>query len=188
MSSSPDTTTRIPSIHEQLIARVQRQIDEYTTWMGRGDADTDTLAIWRQRRAVLAERLGALQGPEGHFLRYPNPGDAVRLAGPWQWGGLPAGQIGIINGTVGVHRTDDCQITFRYTCFRGRSAEYDGNQAPEHVECSGGPGTIFTPVGELRPTTETIVVTCWRWKSLPCAGGGTSYRIEVPVWEWTPTY
>lgn len=125
----------------------------------------------------------------------PKGGDAVRLTRPWKWGLVSAGKIGIINGIVGREITDYASITFNYSCFRGKNSKY--SDGPEFVSCSGGPGTIATPVGELKPSVvvddngnlrqETTVIWAWRWKKdLPRSSGGEYYQVTVPVWEWPP--
>lgn len=118
--------------------------------------------------------------------RFPQGGDAVRLTAPWRWGMLEPGKIGIIDGEVGKDITDFVRITFNFSCFRGKSSAY--SNGPEFVSCSGGPATIATPVTDLKPTGETIEIIAWKWKGLPRAGGGENYRVEVPVWEWAPSY
>jgi hypothetical protein len=114
----------------------------------------------------------------------PSGGDAVRLSAPWRWGMLPAGSIGIIDGVTDEERKDSAAITFNFSAFRGRSSKY--SKDPEYCSCSGGPGTVATPVSELRPTGEAYTYTAWRWRDLPRADGGESYRVTVTLWEWAP--
>lgn len=115
---------------------------------------------------------------------YPKGGDAVRLIAPWSWGMIDVGKIGVIEGRTDKEYKDNVEITFNYSCFRGKSSAC--SDGPEYVSCSGGPGTIATPVSELKPTNETTKIRVWRWKDVPRGGGGVDYEIEVPVWEWTP--
>jgi hypothetical protein len=120
-------------------------------------------------------------------------GNAVRLRTPWQWGILPAGEIGIVDGIVGKDITDYARIIFhcRGSSFRGHSggeSKYLTQDALVVVSCSGGPCTIGTPVTELTPTNETIEWEFWRWKDFPRAGGGVPYKLTIPIWEWSPNY
>jgi hypothetical protein len=116
----------------------------------------------------------------------PSGGDAVRLAAPWRWGMLPAGSIGIIGGITDAECGEFAAITFNYSAFRGRDSKYC--RGPEYCSCSGGPGTVATPVSELKATGETYTYTAWRWRDLPRADGGESYRVTVTLWEWAPDY
>jgi hypothetical protein len=116
----------------------------------------------------------------------PSGGDAVRLASPWRWGMLPPGSIGIIDGVTDEECEESAAITFNFSAFRGRDSKYSKGQ--EFCSCSGGPGTVATPVSELRPTGETHTYTAWRWLDLPRADGGESYWVTVTLWEWAPDY
>lgn len=116
----------------------------------------------------------------------PSGGDAVRLSAPWRWGMLPAGSIGIIGGITDEECREYAAITFNFSAFRGRDSKY--SKGPECCACSGGPGTVATPVSELRPTGETYTYTAWQWRDLPRADGGESYRVTVTLWEWAPDY
>ncbi|MFQ5811423.1 MAG: hypothetical protein ACE5JM_17535 [Armatimonadota bacterium] len=114
-------------------------------------------------------------------MTQPMAGDAVRLTGEFMPPLAKEGDIGIIGGVVG--RPDpDFGITFHASAFRGKSSAY--SQGPEFVSCSGGPGAIAVNASELTATGETMPVRFWRWRSLPQAGGGEPYTLEVPVWEW----
>jgi hypothetical protein len=117
---------------------------------------------------------------------HPSGGDAVRLASPWRWGILPAGSIGIIGGVTDEECKESASIIFNFSAFRGRDSKYSKGQ--ECCSCSGGPGTIATPVCELRPTGETHTYSAWRWLDFPRADGGESYRVTVTLWEWAPDY
>ena len=111
--------------------------------------------------------------------RFPRGGDAVVLLSPWEWAGslVNVGDIGIIDGLVRKSATEDVQITFRYSAFN------DG----EVCQCSGGPGTISTPITELFRMPGLKKITFWRWKNgIPGAGRGCHYEKEVPVWGWNP--
>jgi hypothetical protein len=116
----------------------------------------------------------------------PSGGDAVRLSAPWRWGMLPAGAIGIIDGITDEECEEYAAITFNYSAFRGRDSKY--SKGPEYCSCSGGPGTVATPVSELRGTGETYTYTAWRWMDRPRADGGESYQVKVTLWEWAPDY
>jgi|GEM_PF-4767242 len=116
----------------------------------------------------------------------PSGGDAVRLASPWRWGMLPAGSVGIIDGVTDEECEESAAITFNFSAFRGRSSKY--SKGPEYCSCSGGPGTVATPVSELRPTGETYTYTAWRWRDLPRADGGEPYLVTATLWEWAPDY
>jgi hypothetical protein len=121
--------------------------------------------------------------------RGPQAGDAVRLIKPetgWWSTGVEDGAIGIIDGVVGeeLGPDDERSITFNYSAFRGKNNAY--STGPEYVECSGGPASIGTRIGDLRPTEETMTVNFWRWKDMPRGGGGEHYTLDVPLWEWAP--
>lgn len=126
--------------------------------------------------------------------RRPQGGDLVRLAAPWQWGMIPAGRLGTIQGIVADLPIDSWHsIIFATYSFHGRNCEpmdtvhtaHWANQ-PKFASTSGGPGTIATPMWELMPTDERVTVTCWRWRDTPRANGGIDFRIELPVWLWIP--
>lgn len=114
-----------------------------------------------------------------HTSQFPRGGDAVRVAAPWKWAGsmVKVGQIGIIGGSVEHDKTQDVHITFNYSAFNdGRSCS-----------CSGGPATIATPIGELKPTGETVKVRCWMWNDgMAQAHNGRDYQREVRLWDWYP--
>src|SRR6476469_5824232 len=84
----------------------------------------------------------------------PRAGDWVRLSGPWTWGGLKAGAMGVIDG--GSPGEGHVRIVFGASVFRSRVG--DG------LCCSGGPATIATPVSELKPTSEHLDMNVWDWK------------------------
>jgi len=110
----------------------------------------------------------------------PMPGDAVRLATPWRWGGslVKLGELGVIGGMVGQYPEDGhASITFNASTHRTKTV----------VSCSGGPATIATDLGTLTPTDERVTLTVWRFRgSLPESGGGKNYSVDVPVWNWSP--
>ena len=120
-------------------------------------------------------------------MKKPQAGHAVRLKTPWRWGMLDAGEIGILDGMVGEDINDLARITFgcRGQAFRGNGGG-PTSKRPLYVSCSGGPGTIGTPVEELVWTGETVVFEFWRWQDYPRADGGVPYKLAVPVWEWSP--
>jgi hypothetical protein len=111
-------------------------------------------------------------------LSKPRGGDAVRLMAPWSV--ATVGSIGIINGTCDTDpEDDDVEITFNYSAFVGDS--------PEVASVSGGPGTIATPIGELRLTEEVYIYVAWMWQGgLPGAGKGRHYKRKARLWEWFP--
>jgi hypothetical protein len=119
--------------------------------------------------------------------KYPRGGDAVRLAAPWEWGdcprgSLPVGSIGIIDGYTEAERTKYVSITFHTIPFIG--SEGSGE---EHCSCSGGPGTVATPIGELQPTTDIVPKRCWMWKDgFARADNGAHYTRQCRVWNWYP--
>jgi hypothetical protein len=109
--------------------------------------------------------------------RTPRGGDAVRLTAPWQWGALPAGELGLIDG--GSPGVGHVRILFKASMFRERSTGA--------VSCSGGPGTIATPIVDLKPTDEQLVTDAWDWDERgPGQDHGVWYQVTVPIWEWEP--
>lgn len=131
--------------------------------------------------------------------RFPQAGDAVRLTGVWNWASeLKVGEIGIINGSVGIPQ-EFLSVIWRYSAFRGYSSHGAAHYVPERlsdyfrqmraeslefVSVSGGPGTIALPARLLKPTDELLVVNFWCWLDLPRANGGAYYTQAVPVWKW----
>lgn len=115
----------------------------------------------------------------GDAAPVPDAGDAVRLMAPAT--GLPelaVGKVGILDGIIGQPSgTGGASIMFNPRVYR------DGTR----VSVSGGPGTIWTPYSELRPTGETRTVRAWRFTDgRRAAGNGEDYTIDVPVWDWYP--
>ncbi|NKB55083.1 MAG: hypothetical protein GKS00_01995 [Alphaproteobacteria bacterium] len=117
-------------------------------------------------------------GPDGRAIARPMPGDLARLAAPWAWGDVPRGSLPV--GSVDVIETclasDGSNITFNARAF------FDGRRC----SCGGGPGTVVTPLCELRPTDSIREQKFWRWRDFPRAGGGVDFRLSVPVWDWFP--
>lgn len=112
--------------------------------------------------------------------RPPLPGDAVRVAAPWNWGEpwVKVGDTGVLDGVVGSPITSHTRITFRFSTFRDDDV----------VSSSGGPATIATPVEELTRTDDTTTIPVWEWRDgFPHAHNSIRYSIAVPVWEWRPT-
>ena len=105
-------------------------------------------------------------------------GCAVVIVNPdvWQWGHLPPFSVGICDGAILPHETGSgVSITFNYSAFKGANS----------CSCSGGPGSIFTPVECLRFTGLEVECTFWRWRDgLQGAGRGVSYREYVPLFVW----
>lgn len=109
----------------------------------------------------------------------PNAGDAVRLMAPSP--GMPelaVGKVGILDGILG-HPSDTggASIIWNPRTYRDDT----------HVSVSGGPGTIWTPYAELRPTGEIVTVRVWRFKDdRRAAGNGVESTVDVPLWDWYP--
>lgn len=110
--------------------------------------------------------------------RWPEPGDAVRLAAPWPWAGslVDVGDVGVIEGGLG-ERPEHAGICFRHGTFRGHG----------YVSSSGGPATIATELARLRPTGEDVLMDVWEWNERgPGMGNGRYYQVLVPLWDWHP--
>jgi hypothetical protein len=60
------------------------------------------------------------------------------------------------------------------------------SREPRVCSCSGGPGTIMTPVSDLRRTGKMRMTRYWRWKTYPKRDGGEEYAELAWIWEWTP--
>jgi len=108
----------------------------------------------------------------------PRGGDAVILATSWME--AKQGDIGIIEGFCDREPQDDeIQITFHYSAFVG--------EAPELASVSGGPGTIATPISELRLLPDPFEYIAWTWRDGRASGGnGVQYLRKARLWEWTP--
>jgi hypothetical protein len=109
----------------------------------------------------------------------PNAGDAVRLMAPApSMPELAVGKVGILDGILGhPSPTGGASIIWNPRTYRDDTC----------VRVSGGPGTIWTPYAELRPTGETVTVTAWRFKDdYRAAANGVDYTVDVPLWEWYP--
>ena len=105
------------------------------------------------------------------LLPQPCGGDLVRLTRAWSL--CKAGDLGIVEGEVGVHR-DEAGITFGWYA----DGPHVGRERPsstEFADCSGGPATIATPMSQLRATGDVIVHWAWKWGPNGAgAGNGTS--------------
>lgn len=102
----------------------------------------------------------------------PKAGDAVILTGNYV--GVNPGEIGCIGGAIAAEQGKD--ITFHPSIYRDDT----------HVSCGGGPGSFELP--ELHPTGLTTELICWRFKDgVPSAGNSTTFRVEVPLWEYRGT-
>lgn len=111
---------------------------------------------------------------------------AVRLTRPWRWGGIKPGAIGLTDGVIGNPKHQFVSITFNYSAHIGPSGLWE--PLPKiYCGCSGGPGTIGTPVEELTDTGQWIFVNAWRWRKTAEGNGGEGYRVGVPLFEWTPS-
>lgn len=109
----------------------------------------------------------------------PGAGDAVRMLTPHKgMPELPPGSIGILNGMIGQPSEDGgASIMFRPRTYRDATV----------VSVSGGPGTIWTPYGELRPTGRTVTVQAWRFRDgHRAAGNGEDYTYQAALWDWCP--
>lgn len=109
----------------------------------------------------------------------PNAGDAVRLMAPApSMPELAVGKVGILDGILGhPSPTGGASIIWNPRTYRDDTC----------VRVSGGPGTIWTPYAELRPTGETVTVTVWRFKDdYRAAANGVDYTVDVPLWDWYP--
>lgn len=115
-----------------------------------------------------------------HCPPEPQGGDVVRLVTPWRVGNVPAGSLGVINGKAG-QSAPFMSITFNsYTIFRDRK-RYGV------VAAQGGPSTLRTTARELKVTENTMTLDVWDWgDNPPGPGKNVSYRVRVPVWEWSP--
>jgi len=102
----------------------------------------------------------------------PQPGDLVRLDGPY-WG-ADIGHLAMINGDTGWQvEPQTYMIVFRPSAY-----------LDDHgVSCSGGPCPI------VRADQLTLVGThqasFWRWQDRPRAGGAVYYEHDVNLWSWT---
>jgi hypothetical protein len=110
---------------------------------------------------------------------------AVRLARPWRWGGLKPGAIGLTDGVIGKPKHQFVSVTFNYSAHIGPGGLWEA-RPKIYCSCSGGPGTISTPVEELTDTGQWIFVNAWRWRRQAEGNGGEDYRIGVPLFEWAP--
>ena len=90
------------------------------------------------------------------------------------------GDIGIIDGYCDRDpERDQVEITFHYSAFVG--------EVPELASVSGGPGTIATPISQLRLLPDVFEYTAWTWRDGYAGGGnGVQYRRKARLWEWTP--
>lgn len=98
----------------------------------------------------------------------PASGHAVRLAAPWKWGRLAAGSVGVVDILLPTEPPN----THARLIFGGGS----------------GPGTIATPLSELKATEDTTTLRVAKgWRDGIAGAGRLEYHdVMVPVWEWTP--
>jgi hypothetical protein len=114
------------------------------------------------------------------FTEFPRGGDVARLMTPWKWAGqlVKVGDYGFVDGCVGEEHLISVQITFNSVPFVDES----------FCSASGGPGSIATPISELKPTQERVGMCCWRWSDgRACAHNGAEYIRVCRVWDWYPT-
>lgn len=107
----------------------------------------------------------------------PMPGDAVLVTEDLI--GVQAGQIGILEGTVGEAR-DSYLVCFHYSAFRGTNI--GGVAGKEYVSCSGGPAW-YIDASDLEDTGHYRTVNFWRWQDMPRRDGGEHYQLSVRVWK-----
>jgi hypothetical protein len=114
------------------------------------------------------------------FTEFPRGGDVVRLQAPWKWAGpsVKLGAFGFVDGCVDEEYLILVQITFNSEPFVDE----------RFCSASGGPGSIATPVTELKPTSERAELRCWRWSDGRArAHNGRRYMRVCRVWDWYPT-
>jgi hypothetical protein len=111
---------------------------------------------------------------------FPHGGDAVCLAAPWESAMLPAGSIGIIHGATGRAFIDSVRITFRF------SAVVADGPLGEVASCSGGPGTMATPVTQLSLTSEIHSYEACMSRDRDSCDFASSYKRKARMWKWTP--
>lgn len=124
-----------------------------------------------------------MTAPQEHaaYWRGPQLGEAVELLdGKLAVISIPEAMYG--DGVVGVCRVAD---VYGGGFFYGPNVGPPRPGVPEHVSVSGGPHPAL-PLAELAPTYRTAEVSCWHWKSLPCAGGAVYYRRPVRLWKQLP--
>jgi hypothetical protein len=124
------------------------------------------------------ETLAQLTSRTAAFTQYPRGGDVVRLCAPWKFAAaLAIGSFGFIDGAVNAEYLISVEITFNSVPFLDDL----------YCSASGGPGSIATPIMELRATHERVALRCWRWKNgLACAHNGAEYLRVCRVWDWYP--
>jgi len=124
-----------------------------------------------ESREQLVERTAAL-------TEYPRGGDVARLASPWRWAStLKVGALGFIDGCVNREYLISVQITFNSVPFLDS----------QFCSASGGPGSIATPITELKPTRERVAMPCWMWKDgRRGAHKGVHYERTCRIWDWYP--
>jgi hypothetical protein len=113
------------------------------------------------------------------FTEFPRGGDVVRLCSPWKWAGslVKVGDYGFIDGGARDEYLVSVQITFNSVPFIDES----------YCSASGGPGSIDTPIVELKPTAERVALRCWRWNDGHArAHNGSEYMRVCRVWDWYP--
>lgn len=124
------------------------------------------------------ETLDQLIARTAAFTECPRGGDAVRLCAPWKFAtSLEIGSYGFIDGAVKEEYLVSVEITFNSVPFVDDS----------FCSASGGPGSIATPITELRPTNDRVALRCWRWRDGHArAHNGVEYMRVSRVWDWYP--
>jgi hypothetical protein len=124
------------------------------------------------------ETLAQLTSRTAAFTQYPRGGDAVRLCAPWKFATtLQIGAYGFIDGAVNGEHLISVEITFNSVPFVDES----------YCSASGGPGSIATPIAELKPTSDRVALRCWRWNDgYARAHNGSEYMRVCRVWDWYP--
>lgn len=110
---------------------------------------------------------------------FPRGADVARLQAPWKWAGtlVKVGDYGFIDGCVCEEYLISVNITFNTVPFVDES----------FCSASGGPGSIATPISELKATDERVALRCWRWTDGRArAHYGAEYIRVCRVWDWYP--
>jgi hypothetical protein len=138
------------------------------------------------RRLILAgpdelelETYEQLMDRTAAFTEFPRGADVARLRVSWKWAGglVKVGDYGFIDGGVREEYLTSVQITFNSVPFVDES----------FCSASGGPGSIATPISELKPTDERVALLCWRWSDgRAAAHNGAEYMRVCRVWDWYP--
>lgn len=172
---APFELFREPHHDEQIIRHAELEL--------RRVKDVSFLFITRVPSVAIA----TLDVPRTRFVsdlttrwsEFPRGGDAVQLVREWvaARGVVKSGDYGFIEGCVGLEYAVGVPLTFNKIPFVGNG-----------FCCgSGGPGTIETPVSQLKPTNRLKRFRCWRWKDNRARiHNSQEYLRFCRVWEWYP--